>query len=176
MNQNEKLIVRSPRRKQFGGLWILFCAVGAFVMWDNGLKGSGSEILLGAAIVLTLLGLYRCLTYSITVFQPGKIPTGKQLKVHFGILKKEQTIDFDELDILRRDMFLPYCQLYAYSSKDYLKTKMSEEDIKAYEEGRIESPGFVVIDHSTKKECEKLIEKIWRYYGLWDETSVKTAE
>lgn len=168
MSQEEKLVLRSPMRKQLGGLWILFCSVGAFVMWQNGLKSEGSGILLFAACVLGLMAVYRCFTYSLTVFKPGKVPTARHLKFHFGFIKNESEVDFDELEILRRDMFLPYCQLYAYSSMKYLEAKLPADEYKKYEEGALQSPGIVVIDHSTKKECEKFTEQIWSYYGLWE--------
>ena len=176
MNQEEKLVLRSPMRKQLGGLWVLFCGLGAFVMWANGLKSEGSEILLIMAIILFLMAIYRCLTYSVTVFLPGSVPTAKQLYCYFGLFKKEKEMDFDELEILRRDKFLPYCQLYAYSSLKYLKTKVSPEEFPKYEEGNLHSPGLVLGDHLTKKECETYIEKIWRYYDLWDETKTTTVE
>ncbi|MCM8525642.1 MAG: hypothetical protein NE327_03930 [Lentisphaeraceae bacterium] len=167
MNQQEKLILRSPMRKQLGGLWILFCALGAFLMWQNGPKSEGSGILLFGAGALALLAMYRCLTFSLTVFLPGKVPTARNVKAHFGIFKQEQEVDFDELEILRRDMFLPYCQLYAFSSPKYLKAKLKPEEFAKYEDGTEQSPGMVIIDHSTKKECEKFTEQIWTYYGLW---------
>lgn len=176
MNQEKKLVLRSPLRKQLGGLWILACGIGAFVMWSNGLKKDGSEILLIMAALLFLMALHRCFTYSITVFQPGKVPTAKQLYCHFGVFKKEKEMDFDELEILRRDKFLPYCQLYAYSSLKYLKIKVPPADYTKYEEGKLHSPGLVLGDHLTKKECEAYIEKIWRYYDLWDESKVTTEE
>ena len=168
MSQTEKLVLRSPMRKQLGGLWILFCALGAFFMWQDGLKGEGSEILLFAAGALALMAVYRCFTYSLTIFKPGTVPTARHLKMHFGLFKNETEVDFDELEILRRDMFLPYCQLYAYSSLKYLESKLSAEEYKKYEEGLLQSPGVVVIDHSTKKECQKFIEQVWTYYGLWE--------
>lgn len=168
MKQEEKLVLRSPMRKQLGGLWILFCALGAFFMWQDGLKSEGSGILLLAAGVLGLMSLYRCLTYSLTVFKPGKIPTAFHIKFHFGVFKKELEVDFDELEILRRDMFLPYCQLYAYSSMKYLERKLPADEFKKYEDGSLDTPGIVVIDHSTKKECVKFIEQVWTYYGLWE--------
>ena len=176
MNQEEKLVLRSPLRKQLGGLWIMVCGIGALFMWSEGLKGEGSEILLIIAIILVVLALYRCLTYSITVFKPGNVPTAKQLMCHFGIFKKETEIDFDELDVLRRDNILPYCQLYAYSSLKYLKAKVSPEEYIKYEEGSLHSPGLVILDHSTKKECDKYIEQVWRYYDLWDESRIQQEE
>ena len=176
MSKEEKLVVRSPLRKQLGGFWLLGASFGCYVMWYQGLKGQGSEILLVVAILLALMGLYRCLSFSVTVFQPGNIPLGRQLKCHFGVFKTESSIEFNELEILRRDRMLPYCQLYAYSSLEYLKKKLKPVELEPFEKGEADLPGFVVVDHSTKKECDKLIEKIWRFYDLWDDNSLSENE
>ena len=176
MNKVEKLIVRSPLRKQLGGFWLMSVAFGCYIMWYQGLKGEGSEILLIVACLMALMGLYRCFSYSVTVFQPGNIPKGRKLNFHFGVFKTESSIEFNELDILRRDRVLPYCQLYAYSSLEYLKKKLKPIELEPFENGSAELPGFIVVDHSTKKECDKLIEKIWRFYGLWEEDRVAVEE
>ena len=167
MNQKEKLILRSPMRKQLGGLWILFCALGAFLMWQNGPKSEGSGILLFGAGALALLALYRCLTFSLTVFLPGKVPTARNVKAHFGIFKQEQEVDFDELEILRRDMFLPYCQLYAFSSPKYLKAKLKQIDnLIGYNSNiKYEKTKYKKITVNTAKETikdsgKKIIKKI----------------
>ena len=169
MNNKKNLVITSPLRKRLGGLWLTFVAGGMFVLRESGYKGSGSEILLVAAVILMLVALHRLLSMTVTVFIPGKTPTAKQVIRHFGLFKTEKKVDFDQLDILRRDNILPYCQLYAYCSIDYLKKKLRTHELEPYETNQKPLPGLIVVDHTTKKECEAHIEKIWRHYDLWED-------
>ncbi len=171
MSREEPLIIRTPIRKRLGGLWLGFAAGGSLVMWSNGTKGSGSEILLTIAGILVVMAVYRILTYSVTEFMPGKVPTVSQVIKHFGIFTSLKSTEFDQIDILRRDNILPYCQLYAHSSIDYLKKTRKSHEVEDFESGRKQLPGIIVVDHTTKKECDKYIESIWRFYDLWEEVA-----
>ena len=55
MNNEEPLIIKTPVRKRLGGLWLAFAAGGALMMWSNGSKGSGSEILLTIVAILVIM-------------------------------------------------------------------------------------------------------------------------
>ena len=170
MEASEKdLVINSPKRKQFGGFWYIASGIGCLAMWGINDKGSGSAILLGVSIALFLLGLHRLLTKSVTFIREGKIPLADKQTLHFGFYKVEESINFDEISLLRRENLLPYCQLYAYASLDYLKTRISPDELKLYETEQKHLPGVVITDHATKKECEELTEKVWRFYGLWQE-------
>ena len=174
MSEDKELIINSPKRKQYGGLWFIFSGIGCFLLWMNGNKtgGEGDLILLGVAIAIAVLGIYRLLTYSRTTFIKGKVPSAIKETYHFGYHKVVAQADFNEISLLRRENILPYCQLYAFASLDFLKTRMSPDELKSYESGSNELPGVIIIDHATKKECETLNEKIWRFYDLWDESQV----
>ena len=169
MSEKKNLVITTPLRKRLGGLWLAFASYGAFWMHGGGHKGSGSEILLIVAILLMLIAVHRLLSYSVTVFIPGKVPKAKQVICHFGLFKSQNETEFDQVDILRRDNILPYCQLYAYSSMEFLKKKLRTHELEPYETNQKPLPGLVVVDHVTKKECEKHIESIWRLYDLWEE-------
>ena len=169
MSEGKNLIILTPLRKRLGGLWLAFTSIGAFLLRESGHKGSGSEILLVVAILLMLIALHRLLSYTVTVFVSGKVPKARQTVCHFGLFKSETDTEFNEIDILRRDNILPYCQLYAYSSMELLKQKLRTHELEPFEKNQKPLPGIVVVDHTTKKECEKHIENIWRFYGLWEE-------
>ena len=172
MSEENELIINSPKRKQYGGLWFIFSGIGCFFLWINGnrAEGAGDKILLIVAITITLLGVYRLLTYSKTTFIKGKIPSATKETYHFGYHKVVTEADFDKISLLRRENMLPYCQLYAFSTLEFLKTRMSPDELKPYEAGSMDLPGVIVIDHATKRECETLNEKIWRFYDLWDDS------
>ena len=170
MSNKKNLVIASPLRKRLGGLWLAFAASGLLYLRETGYKGSGSEILLVGGIILMVLALHWMLSLTVTVFVPGKVPTARKIVRHFGLFKTETVVDFDQVDILRRDNILPYCQLYAYSSLDYLKTKLRTDEMEPYEKNQKPLPGLVVVDHTTKKECEKHIENIWKLYDLWEDT------
>lgn len=169
MSQQQKsFVVRTPLRKQLGGLWLLVAAAACFILWDQGLKGSGSGILAAIGGILVLLGLYRLLSFDVSVFKSGE-PRLEKFSYHFGFIKKVDSAHFDKLELLRRDALLPYCQLYAYCSKEKLAEELSDEALALYEKKHAVLPGLVVVDHTSKKDCLKLIEAIWRFYGLWEE-------
>ena len=176
MTSKEPLVIKTPVRKRLGGLWLGAACGGAMLMWARGAKGSGSEILLVVAIILGLMAIHRLLSYTITTFLPGPVPKASRENCHFGVFASKDEVTFDELEILRRDNVLPYCQLYAYSSLEYLKKKPSKVEIEKYESGQLHLPGVIVVDHATKKECDRHIESIWRYYDLWEENSAESTD
>ena len=169
MSNKEPLIIKTPFRKRLGGLWLAFAATGCFIMWNNGPSNSGGSILLVIVVILALLALHRLFSTSVTTFIPGKVPKAKQEIKHFGIFTANAEAEFDEIDILRRDNILPYCQLYCYSSLEYLKKKLRTHEYEVYEKEQKPLPGLVVVDNTTKKECERHIKNIWRFYDLWEE-------
>jgi hypothetical protein len=175
MTSKEPLVIKTPIRKRLGGLWLGGACAGAFIVWSGGAKGSGSEILLIVAIILALMAFHRLLSSTVTTFLPGTTPRATRLNSHFGLFTSQEDVSFDELEILRRDNVLPYCQLYAYSSLEYMKKKVSKVEIEKYESGQQPLPGVIVVDHTTKKECDKHIQAIWRYYGLWEENPIALA-
>jgi len=169
--EQQPLVVQTPGRKRLGGLWLFLMAIPCIAMWNSGVKnleGGGSNILLMVAIVLALLGLYKMLSFTKTVFLAGD-PRAEQTQYHFGYFKNTSAVTFDKLDLLRRDKLLPYCQVYAYVSMEKLAEKLSAKEMEVYQKNQQPLPGVVVVDHTTKKDCLKLIENIWRYYGLWEE-------
>ncbi len=147
MSESEQLIIRTPWRKQAGGIWLLVCALGGFFLWQDKADSSGANWLLVIIIFMLISGLYNLLTYSKTYFIKGEVPKAKQEKFHFGFLKKEILVEFDDLTILRRDNFLPYCQLYAFKKES-------------------ETTGLIIVEQCTKKECEAFISQIWNFYGI----------
>lgn len=170
MDSAKELVINSPKRKQYGGYWFIFSGIACFLMWYNSDKvGGGDKILLGLSIIIFVMGIHRVLTYSRTTFIPGNIPSALKETYHFGYYKIADQSDFNEISLLRRENLLPYCQLYAFSNIDFLKTRISPDELKAYETGAKQLPGLIIVDHTTKKECDALNEKIWRFYDLWDE-------
>lgn len=170
MSKEKELVITSPKRKQLGGFWFIFSGIGCFFLWLDGNKTGGDKILLGVAGIIFLMGVYRVFTHYKTTFISGKVPSVTKETYHFGFHKKVAQADFNEISLLRRENILPYCQLYAFSSLEFLKTRMSPDELRPYESGGQDLPGVVIIDHATKKECERFNEKIWRFYDMWDET------
>ena len=171
-NTKECFVVRSPRRKQIGGIWMIAIAVGSWAMWSNKVDSPEPDLLFGLGCVSFLLGIYRCLSFSTSIFKRD-VQEVECHSYHFGIFKKVKSSSFDKVDILRRDALLPYCQLYAYNSKEKLRETLSAEEMKAYDNEHTPLPGLVILDQANKKECEKAIENIWRFYGLWQEPVVE---
>ena len=168
-NEQESFVVQTPRRKRLGGLWLILMAVPCVAMWNSDVKSAdSSNILLFVAGILVLLGIYKIMSYTRTVFLAGE-PRAEQSQYHFGFFKKVLAVKFDKLDLLRRDKLLPYCQVYAYTSMERLAESLSPAEMEVYQKNQHDLPGIVVVDHTTKKDCLKLIEDIWRFYGLWEE-------
>ena len=165
MNSKEPLIIKTPNRKRWGGLWFATTCVGAFMMWNKGAKTSGSEILLIVVILLALMTLHRLLSYSVTTFLPGPTPKASQAICNFGLFTSSRELVFDEIEIMRRDKVLPYCQLYVYSSLENIKKTASKVEVEKYESGQQHLPGLIIVDHVTKKECDAYVKAIWSFYG-----------
>lgn len=167
--ETEDLVFHSHKRKQFGGVWFIASAIGAYAMWATGGEGGGTWILFGVATAMLIMGVHRLTTKSVAVFKKGKIPSVEKTTKHFGIHEVKEAVDFDEISVLRRENLLPYCQLYAFASLKFLETRVTAEELADYKEERKILPGVIFIDHSTKAECDSMNEKIWRFYGLWNE-------
>jgi hypothetical protein len=168
-SDDNDLVIHSSRTKQLGGLWYLASSFACFALWFNGEKSSGAYLLFGLSLVIFLMGIYRVLTKSVTVIRAGEIPRADKQTLHFGFYKVNQSADFDKITVLRRENLLPYCQLFAYSSLEYLKTRLSPDELRLYEAEQKHLPGLIIADHITKKECDSLNEKVWRLYGMWDD-------
>ena len=171
-DKKEFFVVRSPLRKQLGALWLVFIAVACWMMWSSKSTNPQPDLLFGVACASFLIGVYRCSTFSSCTFRRD-VQEAEVHTYHFGFLKKVKTSTFDKVDILRRDAVLPYCQIYAYESKGKLSESLSAEEMKKYDDDRIALPGVVVVDHTQKKDCEKIIENIWRFYDKWQEPVVE---
>jgi hypothetical protein len=169
MSTSEDMVVHSPKRKQLGGLWFLFVAISILLFWANQEKEKGTVILFILGAVIFLLGLYRLLTVQTVTFFHGS-PNVEVVTKHFGFMKSSQSAEFDDISLLRRDNLLPFCQLYAYMTLNGLKKKLSESEYAVYEKEQRALPGLIIIDNATKKECEELLVKVWRFYGLWDDS------
>ena len=169
-NTKEPLVIYTPIRKRLGGLWLMLMGGLCLAMWNSGVKGAekSSYILPGIAFFLLLLGLYKLLSFNKTLFHSGEMRVEQQ-QMHFGFYQKNLQMNFDKIDLLKRDSLLPYCQIYAYTSMEKLAESTSRQEMEVYEKDLKPLPGVVVVDHTTKKECLKLIEKIWRFYDRWEE-------
>jgi hypothetical protein len=166
MSSKQALIIKTPNRKRWGGLWLATTCVGALLMWNRGAKTSGSEILLIVAILLGLMALHRLLSYSVTTFLPGPTPKASQITCNFGLFSSTRELVFDDIEIMRRDKVLPYCQLYLFSSLDLIKKTANKVEIEKYESGQKHLPGLIIVDNVTKKECDAYVKAIWSLYDL----------
>ena len=147
-DKKKVLIYQTPVRKKIEGLLLFFLGLCLLYYWFSlgclfNLMGSSLFII---SFCITFFGTHRALSFQTTRLDEGSNII-RQLKLHFGFIKKKKKFKADNITIFSNDLYSFTCAVFAYSGDIDPREVMPEKR-------------FIIIDAISNKQAKKICKNI----------------
>ena len=170
-NQQIVFQYRSPIIKQITGLFYAGLATVPYYLWANNPPSFFVKVVMCIGFtLLTVLGLYQGLSYTVSLFHKDKREAVK-VTYFFGVWKKTTTSTFDFISSVPDANIPGFWGIYIAYSDQKLQDSYTEEELEMMKNKTLNYPGFVVIDAINRKRAKQVLLELQTHYDLLPEIS-----